>query len=381
MVLKRYSAIEPRAPTARERTLADICARKAAIFVGRARAQAALDESQGRFEAVLDASAVPFIVLAPVRDADSGAIADFEWHYVNAAAARALRRPAEAFVDRRVVDVFPGRWTDTESFAHYVAVVEQAVTREFEVGVDREGERVWFHCVASPMDGSVAIWFTDVTARKRDERVLQEADRRKDEFLATLAHELRNPLAPIRQAAAIAHLPHATEAQKRWSHQVIDRQVRHMALLLDDLLDVSRITRGALALRRGPNLLAAMLDAAVETARPLVDARGHALEVVAPPVPVVMQADPLRLAQVVANLLTNAAKYTDPGGHIRLSAAVDGGEVVIEVADTGNGGMPSFEMGFHMFPNGVMSSLMLNYDDVALKGELSQIEYFKPGAC
>ena len=199
-------------------------------------------------------------------------------------------------MDRRVVDVFPGRWTDTESFAHYVAVVEQAVTREFEVGVDREGERVWFHCVASPMDGSVAIWFTDVTARKRDERVLQEADRRKDEFLATLAHELRNPLAPIRQAAAIAHLPHATEAQKRWSHQVIDRQVRHMALLLDDLLDVSRITRGALALRRGPNLLAAMLDAAVETARPLVDARGHALEVVAPPVPVVMQADPLRLA-------------------------------------------------------------------------------------
>jgi signal transduction histidine kinase/ActR/RegA family two-component response regulator len=326
-----------RAPTERERTLADICARKAAIFVERARAQAALEDSRGHFQAVLDASAVPFVVLAPVRDTASGRIADFEWSYVNDAAAKALRRPAEAFVGKRVQDVLPARWSASATFHQYVEAIEQDATREFESHVTHEGADTWFHCVASPMRGNVALWFTDVTARKRGEQALQEADRRKDEFLATLAHELRNPLAPIRQAAAVWRLPQASEAQKRWSHEVIDRQVRHMALLLDDLLDVSRITRGALALRRGPNALADMLEIAVETARPLLDARRHRLRTALPRAPVTLVADPLRVAQIVANLLTNAAKYTDPGGDVRLDAALDGDEVVIEVADNGIG--------------------------------------------
>jgi len=327
----------PRAPTERERTLADICARKAAIFVERARAQAAFEESQGRFQAVLDASAVPFVVLHPVREASSGQVVDFEWSYVNAAAAQALRRPVDAFEGTRVQDVLPARWSGSESFRQYVAVVDEGVTREFETQVRYEGADEWFRCVASPMRGGVALWFTDITRRKNDERLLQEADRRKDEFLATLAHELRNPLAPIRQASAVSRLPHATEAQKLWSHDVIERQVRHMAMLLDDLLDVSRITRGRLALRRGPHPLVEMLETAVETARPLIDARRHALEIVVPQAAIVMQADPLRVSQIVANLLTNAAKYTDPGGHIRLLAALDAGDVVIEVGDDGIG--------------------------------------------
>jgi len=328
---------EARAPTERECRLADICARKAATFVERAQAQAALEASQGRFQAVLDASAVPFVVIAPVREQASGVVMDFEWTYVNAAAASTLRRPAESFAGKRVLDVLPARWTASDSFRHYVAVADENQPREFETCVRHAGADQWFRCVASPLEGSVAVWFTDVTRRKNDERLLQEADRRKDEFLATLAHELRNPLAPIRQAAAISRLPQATEAQKRWSHAVIERQVRHMALLLDDLLDVSRITRGRLALRRGPNLLDEMLEAAVETARPLIDARGHALEVDTPRAAVVMQADPLRVSQVVANLLTNAAKYTEPGGRIRLLAALDAEDVVIEVSDNGIG--------------------------------------------
>ena len=327
----------PRAPTERERTLADICARKAATFIERARAQAAFEDSQGRFQAVLDASAVPFVVLAPVREASSGQIVDFEWNYVNEAAAKALRHPAGAFEGKRVQDVLPRRWATSASFLQYVAVADNLETREFETHVRYDGTDTWFHCVASPMRGSVALWFTDVTARKRDEQTLQEADRRKDEFLATLAHELRNPLAPIRQAAAVSRLPQASEAQKRWSHDVIERQVRHMALLLDDLLDVSRITRGVLSLRRGPNELGEMLDAAVETTRPLVDGRQHELEVVAPQAAIVMQADPLRVSQIIANLLTNAAKYTEPHGHIRLVAALDGDDVVIEVGDNGMG--------------------------------------------
>jgi signal transduction histidine kinase/ActR/RegA family two-component response regulator len=340
----------PHAPTERERTLADICARKAANFVERARAQAAYHDSQGRFQAVLDASAVPFVVLSPVREASSGQIVDFEWSYVNAAAAKALHHPVDTFATRRVLDVLPARWSGSDSFRQYVAVCENVETREFEVLMHHEGVAQWFRCVASPLRGSVALWFNDITARKNDERQLQEADRRKDEFLATLAHELRNPLAPIRQASAVSRLAQATEAQKRWSHEVIERQVRHMALLLDDLLDVSRITRGRLALRRGANTLAEMIEAAVETARPLVDARHHALEVVTPQARILMQADPLRVSQIVANLLTNAAKYTDPHGRIRLLAALDGDDVVIEVSDNGIGIAPeSLPAVFDMF--------------------------------
>ena len=340
----------PHAPTERERTLADICARKAATFIERARAQAAYQESQGRFQAVLDASAVPFVILSPIREDLSGRIVDFEWSYVNAAAANALRREAAAFDGRRVQDVLPARWANSDSFRQYVAVVESEQTREFEVAVHHDGLEQWFRCVASPMRGSVALWFNDITTRKNDERLLQDADRRKDEFLATLAHELRNPLAPIRQASAISRLPQATDAQKRWSHEVIERQVRHMALLLDDLLDVSRITRGRLALRRGTHTLREMIEAAVETARPLVDSRQHELEVVMPQATILMQADPLRVSQIVANLLTNAAKYTEPNGRIRLLAALDADDVVIEVSDNGIGIAPeSLPAVFDMF--------------------------------
>jgi len=340
----------PHVPGERERTLADICARKAATFIERARAQAAYQESQGRFQAVLDASAVPFVVLSPIREDSSGAIVDFEWSYVNAAAAKALRRPADAFERKRVQDVLPARWASSDSFNQYVAVVKTDATREFEVLVHHEGIEQWFRCVASPLRGSVAVWFNDITTRKNAEHSLHEADRRKDEFLATLAHELRNPLAPIRQASAVSRLPQATEAQKRWSHEVIERQVRHMALLLDDLLDVSRITRGRLALRRSTNTLHEMIEAAVETARPLIDSRQHELEIVTPQAAILMQADPLRVSQIVANLLANAAKYTDPHGRIRLLAALDADDVVIEVSDNGIGIAPeSMPAVFDMF--------------------------------
>ncbi|MEO8754992.1 MAG: ATP-binding protein, partial [Casimicrobiaceae bacterium] len=177
----------------------------------------------------------------------------------------------------------------------------------------------------------------EIEERQRAEAALYEMDRRKDEFLATLAHELRNPLAPIRHAAIISAAADATEAQKRWSHEVINRQARHMSLLLDDLLDISRITRGTLELRTERVELASIVDAAVETARPAIDGKRHNLTVDLPPDPVFFAADPLRLAQVLTNLLTNAAKYSDPGGQIRLRAAGDADSVVIEVADSGIG--------------------------------------------
>jgi PAS domain S-box-containing protein len=177
----------------------------------------------------------------------------------------------------------------------------------------------------------------EIAIRERAEGALREADRRKDEFLATLAHELRNPLAPIRQAALIFKAPTATEAQKRWSSDVISRQVQHMALLLEDLLDISRITRGTLELRTEMVDLAEVVQAAVEAVRPIIDSKHHAFAMELPPEPVHFVADPLRLAQVLSNLLTNAAKYTDPRGQLRLYAFCADGAITISVADTGVG--------------------------------------------
>jgi len=177
----------------------------------------------------------------------------------------------------------------------------------------------------------------EISRREAAEQALRETDRRKDEFLATLAHELRNPLAPIRQAALISQATAATDAQKRWSHEVITRQVQHMSLLLDDLLDVSRITRGTLELRKKRTELASVIDAAVETARPVIDSKRHRLEITTAPERIHFEADPLRIAQVLSNLLTNAAKYTDPEGTIRLTALRDGDTIEITVSDTGIG--------------------------------------------
>lgn len=206
--------------------------------------------------------------------------------------------------------------------------------------------------VNGAISGIFCVGF-DVTETHSMNEKLREADRRKDEFIATLAHELRNPLAPIRNALQIARTQHATEAQRRWSHDVIDRQVRHMALLLDDLLDVSRITRGTLQLRLERVELAAIIDTAIETARPLIDSRNHRLIVRLPPQPVWLTADALRLAQVVSNLLTNAAKYSEPHGVIQLDATLEAAETVIRVADEGIGIAPHMlSRIFEMFAQG-----------------------------
>jgi len=177
----------------------------------------------------------------------------------------------------------------------------------------------------------------EIASRERAEAALRETDQRKDEFLATLAHELRNPLAPIRQATLISMSAGASEEQKRWSHEVITRQVRNMSLLLDDLLDISRITRGTLELRTVMADLSAVVDAAIETSRPVIDSKHHTLQVSLPPGPTHFAADPLRLAQVLSNLLTNAAKYTDPHGTIQIRAIADEKNVEISVTDSGVG--------------------------------------------
>jgi PAS domain S-box-containing protein len=191
---------------------------------------------------------------------------------------------------------------------------------------------------------------TDLTERRRyrelrksqqalrsSEEALRNADRRKDEFLAVLAHELRNPLAPITSAAQILKLDDVPERERRWAQGVIERQVDVMARLVEDLLDVSRIARGRLELRRERVNLAEVLDAALETSRPLIDAGGHAVTVDLPPDPIPLHADPVRLAQLFGNLLNNAAKFTERGGRITVTARREGPQVIVSVKDSGIG--------------------------------------------
>ena len=193
----------------------------------------------------------------------------------------------------------------------------------------------------------------DVTERKLAEQALQDADRRKDRFIATLAHELRNPLAPIRNAVQLLRKGGSSDPQVAWCRDVIDRQVTQMARLLEDLLDVSRLTRGQFALRRERLALAAVVEHALEIAQPRIDEYRHSLTVSLPAGPLVIDGDMTRLAQVFSNLLINAAKYTPAEGRLGLTAEVVGDEVEVRVSDNGIG-IPAEQMPhlFEMFTQG-----------------------------
>lgn len=172
--------------------------------------------------------------------------------------------------------------------------------------------------------------------RSNAEQALRAADRRKDEFLATLAHELRNPLAPMVNALGMIDAGSLDERGRR-AREIIERQLAHMVRLVDDLLDVSRITRGKLAVHKTRVELSGVVQTAVDTARPALESRGHRLDIALPGRPIVVEGDPVRLSQVFSNLLSNAAKYTEPGGRISLRASAAGGRVEVVVEDDGIG--------------------------------------------
>jgi PAS domain S-box-containing protein len=184
---------------------------------------------------------------------------------------------------------------------------------------------------------------TDITERKEAVEALQEADRRKDEFLALLAHELRNPLAPLRNGLHVMKLASGDADRVARLRDMMDRQLSHMVRLIDDLLDVARISRNKMELRRSRVLLADVVSSAVETARPVLAAAGHELSVSLPQEPVHLDADLTRLAQVFSNLLNNSAKYTERGGRIWLTATLEGDQVAVAVRDTGIG-IPAYAL-------------------------------------
>jgi PAS domain S-box-containing protein len=206
----------------------------------------------------------------------------------------------------------------------------------------KDGASRYFITRAEPVrddSGRIVRWFgtdTDITEGKRAEEALKVAERHKDEFLATLAHELRNPLAPIRNALQILQLSPDPEVQVR-TCAMMQRQLDQVVRLVDDLLDVSRISTGKLQLRKERVDLRTVIEGAVEASRPLIDCMGHQLSIILPSQPVTVDADPARLGQVFVNLVNNASKYTDRGGHIRLAVERQGGDVLASVRDNGIG--------------------------------------------
>jgi PAS domain S-box-containing protein len=259
---------------------------------------------------------------------------DLRFMWLNPLWAQWLGTSAAEVVGRRMEEVLPA--AAIREIRPYIDRVLGGETVRYERLAELAGRGArWIEVVLVPTDDGFVSIGTDIHERKLAEEERREADRRKDEFLAVLAHELRNPLAPIRNAVALLGKKSALDAEVTWSRDIIERQVEQMTRLVDDLLDIERIARGRLPVRKQPVSLEKLIDLALETSRPHIHAAGHHLSVVLPTERVTLHADAARLAQVFASLLNNAAKYTESRGSISVSAQLEGAEVVVLVETAG----------------------------------------------
>jgi PAS domain S-box-containing protein len=281
-------------------------------------------------------------MLAQVSDAVVAIDNEHRVIYLNAAAERQYGVTASEVLGRKLREVHAQRWLHPEDEdAQRNALLERGEWRGENLHVLRDGRVLAVEMSVSVFrhggaDGLIAV-IRDVSERNRMVQALQDADRLKDEFLATLAHELRNPLAPVLNAVQLLHLRGPATPELQWVRDVILRQVRHLTRLIDDLMDVSRISRGKIELKRERIELAQAVKGAVETSRPLIEESGHELFVSVPARPIILDADLTRLTQVIWNLLNNAAKYMSRGGRIELCVEPQGTEVVVSVKDRGIG--------------------------------------------
>jgi PAS domain S-box-containing protein len=275
---------------------------------------------------------------------------DHELRYlrINPALAEINGLPIADHLGRTLVDVLPRVPKDVlDAFQHVFQSGQSIVNQEVRAETHKlSGQPRYWLCSYYPVkkaDGTVlgaGAVVTDIDDRKRLEEALKDADERKDQFLAMLAHELRNPLAPISNAAQIMKVEGPNGRNFGWSIDVIEDQIKHMTRLVDDLLDVSRITRGKVVLQKESIELAAVVQLAVEASQPLIQGYHHELTVTLPHESVILDVDPPRMAQVLSNLLNNAAKYTDEGGQITLTAQQIDDQVIIRVCDNGIGIAP-----------------------------------------
>jgi PAS domain S-box-containing protein len=265
--------------------------------------------------------------------------------YVSPAIVRVLGYTPEEFIALKAFEVVHPDERD-QAIKLLASVVQQPGGSQTVLNRARhkDGSWRWIETISTnqienPSLRAIVANFRDVTERKQAEEILRDADRRTDELVSILAHELRNPLAAINNAVQLS-LRSAQDADRAWSRDVIERQARHLARLIDDLLDVSRLTRGKIELHKEQIDLAPVISRAVRSVRPLIEKKQHNLTVSVTEDQMAVYADPARMEQVLVNLITNAAKYTKDGGQIALTADRDG-EVIVTVKDTGVGIPPA----------------------------------------
>ena len=317
-------------------------------------AEQQLRASEERYRTVFNSIDEGLCVIDMLFDAD-GAPCDFRFIETNPAFIK--HTGLVDAVGKTMRDLVPGHEQ------HWFDIYGQVATTGEPVRFENEAKGLsrWYDVYATrlggPLTHRLAVLFTDVTERRRSDAALRqmaadlsEANRLKTEFLATLAHELRNPLAPIRSGLQFIRRAPGDAAAVSRVHEIMGRQLDHLVLLVDDLLDVARIQRGQVALRCEPVDLATVVNAAIETSMPLLQAARHSFDVHVPALPLPLLADPTRLTQVISNLLNNAARYTPRGGRVALCAERDGDEAVITVTDNGIGIAPeALEAVFRMF--------------------------------
>jgi PAS domain S-box-containing protein len=313
-----------------------------------ARAHEALRAERDRSKIILDSIAEGFILV------------DRDWTVVqiNTEGLRLSNRSFEQVIGNNHWDVWPETLaTDAGRLYHEVMRTRVPGRTEFQHLGPKAGGG-WFEVRAYPTrDGGIVGFFLDITERRQAEEKLRAADRRKDEFLAMLAHELRNPLAPIAAAADLLKIGRLDENRVRQSSAIIGRQVKHMTSLVDDLLDVSRVTRGLVTLARAPVAARTIVDEAIEQVRPLFEARRQRLSVQLGAADAAVLGDKARLVQVLANLLNNASKYTPEEHGIEIEARAEGSQLVLAVRDEGIGMDPELAPRvFDLFTQGQRSS-------------------------
>ncbi len=303
--------------------------------------EAKLEAREERYRALFESIDEGFCVIKLLRDA-SGRVRDYRFEEANEAFA--MHTGMQDAVGRTISELAPGH--EDYWYGIYDRVANTGEATRFVQ--EAKAMKRWFDVYASRLGGPgsdlVAVLFSDITQRlvaeqdlRRLNDELAQANRRKTEFLATLAHELRNPLAPLSNGLHLMRMASTKPELLEKTRQMMERQVQHMVHLVDDLLDVARISTGKVELRRQRIDLKDVVATAVETSASLVDAGGHKLTVDVPGAPMPMDADPTRIAQVVSNLLNNAAKYTPPGGRIALRVRIEDRQAVLSVSDTGVG--------------------------------------------
>ena len=310
-------------------------------YVETARAQVALRAERDQSQYVFDSMTEGFAMLDP----------ECRLVQMNAEGMRIGRVSGPEVIGRKVWEIWPKVvGSGLGELYHQVMETGRGASVEYR-RVTGDDEVSWVEVRAYPaLNGGLAVFYRDINERKQAEEKLKEADRRKDEFLAMLAHELRNPLAPIAAAAELLSIDGLTQEDIKHTSEVLSRQVSHMTSLVNDLLDMSRVTSGLVTLVRAPMDIKSIIAEAMEQVEPLIRARDHHLAVLPAAVPAMVWGDHKRLVQVLANLLNNAAKYTPPGGNIVVQVEALEGYVAMTVRDNGIGMSPELvKSAFELF--------------------------------